>query len=69
MSAQIIKLPKEPEVRALYKMMLLNKKHGVGEARKRMSEEEYGLAEGEFISRSGDPSRFNKKTGGHVIWP
>ncbi len=69
MSAQVIKLPKEPEVRALYRMMLLNKKHGVGQARKHMSEKEYNLAEGEFISRSGDPERYDPKTGGWRIWP
>lgn len=69
MSAQVIKLPKEPEVRALYKMLLLKKKYSPEQVRKHMSEEEYGIAEREFISRSGDPNRFDKKTGGHIIWP
>ncbi len=69
MSAQVIKLPKEPEVRALYKMLLLKKKHGPQQIRKHMSEKEYNLAENEFIARSGDPNRFDKKTGGQMIWP
>lgn len=67
--AKVIQLPKEPEARALYKLLLLNKKHGVHEAPKHMSEGEYALAENEFIARSGDPSRFDEKTGGWIIWP
>lgn len=69
MSAQVIELPKEPEIRALYKMLRLNKKHGLGGAAKHMSREEYALAENEFIARSGDPNRFDEKTGGWKIWP
>ena len=67
--AKIIQLPKEPEVRALKKMLLLGKKYHPSQVRKRMSKGEYALAENEFIARSGDPKRYDEKTGGWVIWP
>lgn len=67
--AKIVQFPNTPEARALYRMLVLDKKHGAGQAHKHMSREEYHLAENEFIMRSGDPDRYDERTGNWIIWP
>jgi hypothetical protein len=68
--ANVIQLGENESVRALQRMLTL-KNQGLmpAEIRKKMGNAQYNLAENELILRSGDPNRYDPKTGGWKIWP
>lgn len=55
---------------ALTRMIRLQKKYN-GDMRKveEVMGDQYTVADAEFVSRAGDPNRFNEKTGSWAIWP
>ena len=67
----LIRLDEHPGHRALRRMLLLKKKfdNNMDKVRAAMGDNQYDVADGEFVCRAGDPNRFNEKTGGWVIWP
>ena len=68
--ANVVQLAEDESVRALQRFITL-RKNGLNTAQivMKMGHKKYNLAEGEIISRSGDPDRFDKKTGNWIIWP
>ena len=68
--ANVVQLGENESVRALQRMITLQKKGMSPQMiREKMGNAQYNLAENEFISRSGDPKRFDPKSGGWIIWP
>ncbi len=69
-TGNVITLDENPNVRALRRMISLQKKFNNDMDKvHRVMGDQYALADNEFIARAGDPNRFNEKTGGWVIWP
>jgi len=68
--ANVVQLGQTESVRALHRFILLqNKGLAPKQIREKIGNAQYNLAEGEMISRAGDPKRFDPATGNFVIWP
>ncbi len=69
-NGNVITLDEDPYVRALRRMLSLQKKfnNDMDKVHEVMGDQ-YALADSEFVARAGDPNRYNEKTDGWVIWP
>jgi hypothetical protein len=69
--ANVIQLGENESVRALQRFVVLRNKYkgDIDKVARVMGQAQYNLAEGELISRAGDPDRFDEKTGNWIIWP
>jgi hypothetical protein len=68
--AQVIQLAEDLNIRALGRFIRLkNRGLSVAQIITKMGRAQYNLAEGEMVTRAGDPNRFDEKTGNWIIWP
>ena len=69
--ANVIQLGETESTRALQRMLTLKEKYkgDMKKVKEVMGQQQYNLAENEFISRAGDPKRFIEETHSWRIWP